>query len=64
LVRLVTSAPRLERRDARLRQLRDAVAARYMVHPSVLAELSEDTLVWMDAFRARALAHVGIYRVE
>jgi hypothetical protein len=52
-----------DRRDEPLRHLRDVVAAAYCVHPTVVAALREETLVWMAAFRWGPLDRVQIYRV-
>lgn len=57
-------AARVDQRDARLQQLRETVAAAYSVHPSVLAELRAETLVWMAGFPEHRLARVRVHRVE
>lgn len=53
----------MDRRDAALRHLRDAVAEAYCVHPSVVAPLKAETLVWMATFRWGPLDHVHICQV-
>jgi hypothetical protein len=61
-----TSDPwdRWDRRDAPLRQRRDAIAAAYGMHPSGIATLSADTLVWLAAARWGPLDCVRICRVS
>ncbi|MDB5063719.1 MAG: hypothetical protein JWM18_153 [Chloroflexi bacterium] len=53
-----------DRRDAPLRQRRDAIAAAYGMHPFGIATLSADTLVWLAAVRWGPLDCVRICRVS
>jgi hypothetical protein len=53
-----------ERRDVRLRRLRDAVAARYGVPPAALAPLDGSTVRKMAALQEQPILHFRIQRVE
>jgi hypothetical protein len=61
-VSAVPASPVDERRDLRLRRLRDAVAARYRVHPAALAVLDGSTVTKMAALRERRILHFRIER--
>jgi hypothetical protein len=52
----------VERRDLGLRRLRNAVAARYGVHPAGLATLDGSTVTKMAALRERRTLHFRIER--
>jgi hypothetical protein len=53
-----------ERRNARVRHLRDRVATQYGLHPSALAPLGEETLRTMARNVELGLVRVTVYRVE
>ena len=56
------ASPVGERRDLRLRRLRDAVAARYGVPPAALAALDGSTVTKMAALQGRRILHFRIER--
>jgi hypothetical protein len=53
-----------ERRNPRVRRLRDRVAAQYGLHPSALAPVGEETLRIMARNVELGLVRVTVYRVE
>jgi hypothetical protein len=61
-VSAVSAGPVGERRNLRLRRLRDTVAARYGVPPAALAALDGSTVTKMAALQERRILHFRIER--
>jgi hypothetical protein len=61
-VSTASAGPVGERRNLRLRRLRDTVAARYGVPPAALAALDGSTVMKMAALQERRLLHFRIER--